>query len=430
MKVLIIGSGGREHALAWKLKQSKKIQKLFCAPGNAGMMRIAKCVNIKADDIEQLADFASDTGINLTVVGPEQPLALGLADEFKRRKLKVFGPEKLGDRLESSKVFAKEFMQKYHIPTAAFRVFDNLAEAIGFCKGIEFPTVIKVDGLAAGKGVIIVRNQEQAIQTLEQIFTEKKFGEAGLRVIIESCLVGLEVSVMVITDGKTYVPLLPSQDHKQLLEGDRGPNTGGMGAFCPAEFVTENVMGQITQFVLEPTIAALRKENIPYRGVLYAGLMLTDTGPKVLEFNCRFGDPETQAVLPLLKTDLLEVMKATVEGRLDKLSKLEWRRGSAACVIMSSRGYPGGYTTGQRIAGLQDVREEGAYVFHAGTERDNNQWITAGGRVLGVMGMDSSLRAALAKAYRIVKRIKFDGAHYRHDIGFRVLGEQKKEEHA
>ena len=430
MKVLIVGSGGREHALAWKLKQSKKIQKLFCAPGNAGMMRIAKCVNIKANDIERLAEFAADTGISLTVVGPEQPLALGLADEFRRRKLKVFGPEKSGARLESSKVFAKEFMQKYHIPTAAFRVFDNLAEAIGFCKGIEFPTVIKVDGLAAGKGVLIVRSKDQAIQTLEQIFTEKKFGEAGLRVIIESCLVGQEVSVMVITDGKTYVPLLPSQDHKQLLDGDRGPNTGGMGAFCPTEFVTENVMGQITQFVLEPTIAALRKENISYRGVIYAGLMLTSAGPKVLEYNCRFGDPETQAVLPLLKTDLLEVMKATVEGRLDKLKKLEWRRGSATCVVMTSRGYPEAYTTGQRIAGLQDVREEGAYVFHSGTERDNNQWITAGGRVLGVMGMDGNLRGALAKAYRIVKRIKFDGAHYRHDIGFRVLGEQKKEEHA
>jgi phosphoribosylamine--glycine ligase len=430
MKVLIIGSGGREHALAWKLKQSKKIQKLFCAPGNAGMMRIAKCVNIKANDIEQLADFAVDTGINLTVVGPEQPLALGVVDEFKRRKLKIFGPEKSAARLESSKAFAKEFMQKYHIPTAAFRIFDSLAEAIGFCKGIEFPTVIKVDGLAAGKGVMIVHNQEQAIQTLEQIFTERKFGEAGLRVIIESCLTGQEVSVMVITDGKTYLPLLPSQDHKQLLDGDRGPNTGGMGAFCPAEFVTETVMGQINQFVLQPLIAALRKENIPYRGVLYAGLMLTAAGPKVLEFNCRFGDPETQAVLPLLKTDLMEVMRATVEGRLEKMGQLEWRRGSAVCVVMSSRGYPGEYTTCQRIAGLQDVREEGAYVFHSGTERNNNQWVTSGGRVLGVMGMDGNLRGALAKAYRIVKRIKFDGAHYRHDIGFRVLGEAKKEEHA
>jgi len=430
MKILIVGSGGREHALAWKLKQSKKVQRLYCAPGNAGMMRIAKCVNIKADDIERLADFATSSSINLTLIGPEQPLVLGLADEFKRRRLKVFGPEKAGARLEGSKVFAKEFMQKYHIPTAAFKVFDNLTEAIGFCKGIEFPTVIKVDGLAAGKGVMIVRSFEAASAALEQIFTQKKFGEAGSRVVIESCLTGQEVSVMVITDGKAYVPLLPSQDHKQAYDGDQGPNTGGMGAYCPAEFVTEKIMSQITQFVLEPVVAGLRKENIPYRGVIYAGLMLTDAGPKVLEFNCRFGDPETQAVLPLLKSDLMEVMKATVEGRLDKLGQLDWRRGSAACVVLASKGYPGKYSTGQRISGLQNIREEGAYVFHSGTRKENNQWVTDGGRVLGVMGMNGNLKGALAKVYRIVKRIKFDGAHYRHDIGSRQLGEQKREGNA
>jgi len=430
MKILIVGSGGREHALAWKLKQSKKVQRLYCAPGNAGMMRIAKCVNIKADDIERLADFATSSSINLTLIGPEQPLVLGLADEFKRRRLKVFGPEKAGARLEGSKVFAKEFMQKYHIPTAAFKVFDNLTEAIGFCKGIEFPTVIKVDGLAAGKGVMIVRSFEAASAALEQIFTQKKFGEAGSRVVIESCLTGQEVSVMVITDGKAYVPLLPSQDHKQAYDGDQGPNTGGMGAYCPAEFVTEKIMSQITQFVLEPVVAGLRKENIPYRGVIYAGLMLTDAGPKVLEFNCRFGDPETQAVLPLLKSDLMEVMKATVEGRLDKLGQLDWRRGSAACVVLASKGYPGKYSTGQRISGLQNIREEGAYVFHSGTRKENNQWVTDGGRVLGVMGLNGNLKGALAKVYRIVKRIKFDGAHYRHDIGSRQLGEQKREGNA
>ena len=430
MKVLIVGSGGREHAIAWKLKQSKKIQRLYCAPGNAGMMRIAKCVNIKADDIERLAEFASGSKINLTVIGPEQPLALGITDEFKRRKLKVFGPEKSGARLESSKVFAKEFMQKYHIPTAPFKVFGNLTEAIGFCKSMEFPTVIKVDGLAAGKGVMIVRDLEQATRILEQIFVEKKFGEAGDRVVIESCLSGQEVSIMVITDGKTYLPLLPSQDHKQLLDGDKGPNTGGMGAYCPAEFVTEKLMAQITQFVLDPVVAGLRKENIPYRGVLYAGLMLTEAGPKVLEFNCRFGDPETQVVLPLLKTDLLDIMKATVEGQLDKLPKLEWRRGSAACVVLAAKGYPGEYSTGQRISGLQNIGEEGAYIFHSGTRKDDNQWVTAGGRVLGVMGMNGNLKTALAKAYRIVKRIKFDGVHYRRDIGFRILGEQKREENA
>jgi phosphoribosylamine--glycine ligase len=430
MKILVIGSGGREHALVWKLKQSRKIQKIFCAPGNAGMTRIAKCVNIPADDIKRLADFASSSKINLTVVGPEQPLAMGIADEFKRRKLRIFGPEKAGARLESSKVFAKQFMQKYHIPTAAFKIFNNLTDAVAFCKGIEFPTVIKVDGLAAGKGVFIVRNLDQASKTLSEIFNEKRFGEAGLEIVIESCLEGQEVSIMALVDGKHYVPMLPSQDHKQAYEGDKGPNTGGMGAYCPAEFVTERVMGQIKQFILEPTVAGLRKENIHYRGVLYAGLMLTDAGPKVLEFNCRFGDPETQAVLPLLKSDLLELMRATVEGRLDKQNKTDWRRGSAACVIMASKGYPGKYKSGQAITGLQNIREEGAYVFHSGTRREGNQWQTAGGRVLGVMGMNGNLKTALAKAYRIVKRIRFDGAFFRRDIGFRVLGNRTKGEDA
>jgi len=428
MKILVIGSGGREHALVWKLKQSRKIQKIFCAPGNAGMARIAKSVNIEADDVRRLADFASSSKINLTVVGPEQPLALGIADEFKRRKLKVFGPEKSGARLESSKVFAKQFMQKYHIPTAAFKVFNNLTDAVAFCKGIEFPTVIKVDGLAAGRGVFIVRSLDEASKTLSEIFDEKRFGEAGAEVVIESCLEGQEVSIMAFVDGKHYVPLLPCQDHKQAYEGDKGPNTGGMGAYCPAEFVTERVMSQIHQFILEPTVAGLRKEDIAYRGVLYAGLMLTDAGPKVLEFNCRFGDPETQAVLPMLKSDLLELMRATVDGRLDKAAKIDWRRGAAACVIMASKGYPGKYQAGQVISGLQNVREEGAYVFHSGTQREGNRWLTAGGRVLGVMGMDGNLKTALAKSYRIIKRIKFDGAHFRRDIGFRVLGNRTKEE--
>ncbi len=430
MKILIIGSGGREHALAWKLKQSKKVQKVYCAPGNAGMMRIAKCVNIKATDIARLADFASSSKINLTIVGPEQPLAMGIADEFKRRRLKVFGPDKAGAQLESSKVFAKQFMQKYHIPTAAFKVFDNMTEAVGFCKGIDFPVVIKVDGLAAGKGVMIPRNLDEASRYLEQIFTEKKFGEAGIQVIIESCLEGQEVSVMIVTDGKSFVPLLPSQDHKQIHEGDRGPNTGGMGAICPVDFISERVMGQIEQFVLEPTIAGLRKENIPYRGVIYAGLMLTESGPKVLEYNCRFGDPETQVVLPMLKSDLVDVMKAVVDGRLEKARKLDWRAGSAACVVIASKGYPGQYKIGQKITGLQNVREDGAYVFHSGTRKDNNQWVTSGGRVLGVMGMDNNLKGALSKVYGIVKRVRFDGAYHRRDIGFRVLDKQKKESNA
>jgi len=421
MKILVIGSGGREHALVWKLRQSKKISKMFCAPGNGGIARLAKCVSIAADDVKRLAEFATSNKINLTVVGPEQPLAMGIVDEFRKRKLRVFGPDKKAAQLESSKVFAKEFMQKYHIPTAAFKVFANLTEALAFCKGIEFPVVIKVDGLAAGKGVTIAHNYDEANAALGRIFEDKAFGDAGLKVIIESCLSGQEVSLMVVTDGKAFIPLLPCQDHKQALEGDKGPNTGGMGAFCPAEFVTENTMNQVRQFILEPTIAGLQSESIQYRGILYFGLMLADAGPKVLEFNSRFGDPETQALLPLMKSDLLEIMRATIDGRLDKFGQLEWRRGSAACVIMASKGYPGTYQKGVRISGLQNIRQEGSYVFHSGTRRDNNQWVTDGGRVLGIMGMDGDLPSALARAYRVIKMIKFDGAHYRRDIGFRVL---------
>lgn len=421
MKILVIGSGGREHALVWKIKQSKQVKKVFCAPGNGGMVRAAKCINIKPDNIKALADFASRNKVDLTVVGPEQPLALGIVDEFQRRKLRVFGPERTGAQLESSKVFSKEFMQRYHIPTAPFKSFDNLVDAIGFCKGIEFPVVIKVDGLAAGKGVFVVHNYEEACATIEDIFEKKAFGEAGSKLVIESFLQGQEVSIMAITDGKKIIPLLPSQDHKQAYEGDKGPNTGGMGAYCPAEFVTNEQLAEIRQFILEPVLNGLRAENIPYRGVIYAGLMLTDSGPKVLEFNCRFGDPETQAVLPLLKTDLVEIFKATVDRKLSNLPKLEWRRGSAACIILTSKGYPGSYSSGHKISGLENTRAEGCYVFHAGTKRDNNQLVTAGGRVLGVMGMDRDLRGALSKAYKIVKRIQFQGITYRRDIGFRVL---------
>ncbi len=421
MKVLVIGSGGREHAIVWKLKQSKKVKQIYCAPGNGGMSRAIKCVNIKAGSIKALADFASRNKIGMTVVGPEQPLAKGIVDEFQRRKLRVFGPEKRAAALESSKVFAKEFMQKYHIPTAPFKVFDNITDAIAFCKVIEYPAVIKVDGLAAGKGVIVVDDFKAAGETIESIFDGKLFGEAGSRIIVESFLRGQEVSVMAITDGKTIIPMLPSQDHKQAFEGDKGPNTGGMGAYCPAAILTDDLAQQVKQYVLSPTIAGLRQENINYRGVLYAGLMLTEQGPKVLEFNCRFGDPETQVVLPMLKSDLLEIMQAVVDRRLDKLKKFDWHKGAAACVIMASKGYPGSYTSGHRIKGLQHLKNEGGYVFHAGTKREHNHLVTSGGRVLGVMGRDSSLKGALNKAYRVVDQINFEGATYRRDIGFRVL---------
>jgi phosphoribosylamine--glycine ligase len=424
MKVLIVGSGGREHAIAWRLKQSKKVSKIFCAPGNGGMTLLGKCVNIKADNVKGLLDFAQRNKIHLTVVGPEQPLANGIVDEFQRRKLRIFGPEKKAAQIESSKVFSKEFMKKYHIPTAPFKVFDSPSDAIGFCKSVEFPVVIKAEGLAAGKGVSVVHNIEEATKVVDDIMITKHFGAAGNRIIIESFVKGQEISVMAITDGKTILPLLPSQDHKQAFEKDRGPNTGGMGAYCPTDFVDESLMEEINDHVLKAAVAGLRSENIPYRGVLYAGLMLTDAGPKVLEFNCRFGDPETQAVLPLLKTDLFDVLLKTADKKLSGIGQLEWRNGASACVVMASKGYPGDYRTGLRITGLQNHWTNSSFVFHAGTRKDGNRWVTSGGRVVGVIGVDNNLKGALNRAYGLVKKIRFDGATFRRDIGFRVLTRQ------
>jgi phosphoribosylamine--glycine ligase len=428
MKVLLVGSGGREHALAWKLQQSRKVDKLFCAPGNGGIAQIAKCVNIAADDIKGLVDFATRNKIHLTIIGPEQPLALGIADEFRRRKLRIFGPVKKAAQLESSKVFTKKFLQRYHIPTAPFKVFETSAEAIGFCKTVEYPVVVKADGLAAGKGVIIVKDLQQATEAINLIMEKKIFGKlAGQQIVVESFLKGQEVSIMAVTDGKSILPFLPSQDHKQAFEGDKGPNTGGMGAFCPTTFVDDEVEQQINEFVLEPLLSGLRAEDIDYRGLIYVGLMLTERGPKVLEINCRFGDPETQAVLPLLNTDLAEIMLATVERRLSNISKLKWKDGSSACVVMTSKGYPDKYQTGRQINGLRNGYPDGTFVFHAGTKANNGQIVTSGGRVLGVVGVDVNLKGALKRAYEQVKRIKFDGARYRSDIGFRELNKRQTE---
>jgi phosphoribosylamine--glycine ligase len=420
MKILVIGSGGREHTLVWKLKQSKKVDKIFCAPGNAGISQIAKCVNIKADATRALADFASRNKIQLTVVGPEVPLVKGIADDFKRRKLKIFGPDKKAAQLEGSKVWSKEFMRKYHVPTAPFRVFSDPTEAIGFCKTLEFPAVIKADGLAAGKGVIIVRDYKQAVATINDIMVKKIFGKAGKQIVIESFLSGQEVSIMAVCDGKTILPFLPSQDHKQALDGDRGPNTGGMGAYCPTEFTDEEVMEQIQEHILGRMLAAFKSAGIRYKGVLYAGLMLTELGPRVLEFNCRFGDPETQAVLPLMKSDLAEIMMATANEKLASFGKIAWHKGAAACVVMASRGYPGKYSVGAQISGLGGKQDQGSYVFHSGTALKDKKIVTAGGRVLGVMGRDDNLQQALNRAYRLVHRIKFEGATFRKDIGFRA----------
>ena len=417
--VLIIGGGGREHAIAWKLKQSTKIERLFCAPGNAGIAKIARTVNLKTTDIKGLADFALKNKIDLTVVGPEVPLALGIVDEFNKHRLKIFGPNKIAAQLESSKTFAKEFMRKYHIPTAPFKSFTSSGAAIGFCKSAEFPLVIKGDGLASGKGVYVVQNIEEAADIIYQVMEKRIIGEAGKKIIVESFLVGQEVSIMAVCDGKTILPFPPSQDHKQAFDGDKGPNTGGMGAYAPAEFVTPELMEEITSLVLNPLLSGLEKEEIIYRGVIYAGLMLTKSGLKVLEFNCRFGDPETQAVIPLLRSDMFDILMATATGKLHSVGKLNWRDQVSACVVMASKGYPGNYRTGLRINGIDTKLGNGSYIFHAGTEKRGNDWLTAGGRVLGAVGIDNTLKLALNRAYDLVKKIRFDGAMFRRDIGLR-----------
>ena len=423
MNVLVIGSGGREHALVWKLKQSRKVEKIFCAPGNGGISAIAKCVNIKPENTKSLIEFVQRNKIDLTVVGPEQPLANGIVDDFRRRKLRIFGPERKAAQLESSKVFAKEFLKKYHIPTAPFCIFQTSAEAIGFCKSAEFPLVIKADGLASGKGVIVANDIKEATAAIEMMMVQKNFGKAGDRILVESFLRGQEVSIMAITDGKTILPLLPSQDHKRALDGDRGPNTGGMGAYCPAGFVTREIMDNIQEHILEPTLAGLKSEDIPFVGVIYAGLMLTEEGPRVLEYNCRFGDPETQVVLPMLKNDLADILYAAADKKLASIGKLDWRKGAAACVVMASRGYPGSYKTGLPISGIEGNRDNNLLIIHAGTRRDNGKFLTNGGRVLGVVGLNNDLKTAIERAYAGVKKIRFEGAQFRKDIGLKALKE-------
>ncbi len=418
--VLIVGGGGREHVLAWKLKQSPKVERLFCAPGNAGIAKIARCVNISPTDTKALAELALKNKIELTVVGPEISLAAGITDEFNKHRLKIFGPNKTAAQLESSKSFAKEFMRKYHIPTAPFKAFTSAGAAIGFCKSAEYPLVIKGDGLASGKGVFVVDSFEQASKIINQVMEEGLLGSAGNKIIVESFLEGQEVSIMALCDGKTIVPFPPSQDHKQAFDGDKGPNTGGMGAYCPTDFVTAELMSEITEHILNPVLSGFKKENLIYRGVIYAGLMLTAAGPKVLEFNCRFGDPETQAVIPLLRNDLFDLLLATAAGKLQSVGKLNWRSQTSACVVMASQGYPGKYRTGLRITGLDTRLGNGSYLFHAGTEKRGDDWLTAGGRVLGIVGIDNTLKLALNRAYELVRRIRFEGAMFRRDIGFRA----------
>jgi phosphoribosylamine--glycine ligase len=422
MKVLVIGSGGREHALVWKIAQSKLAEKIFCAPGNGGIARQAECIDIKADDISGLLDFARKEKIDLTVVGPEAPLSAGIIDEFNNYQLRIFGPDRKAAQLEASKVFSKELMAKYGVPTADFKIFDNADEAKKYIEKIGAPCVIKADGLAQGKGVIVAKTTDEAKEAVISIMQEKVFGDAGKKVIIEDCLVGQEASIIVLTDSKEVVPLASSQDHKRVFDNDEGPNTGGMGAYSPAPVVTKELFAEIMQKVIYRTIDGLAKEGIDYKGVLYAGIMITKDGPKVLEFNVRFGDPETEAILPRLKSDLLEVMLAVSERKLSRFKSLEWDSRACVSVVCASGGYPGNYEKGKLISGLEEAEKlPDIVVFHAGTKKQDNKIFTNGGRVLGVTGLGNTIKEAVSHTYQAVDKIHFDGMHCRRDIGRRAI---------
>jgi len=421
MKVLVIGSGGREHALVWKLSQSPQVDKIYCAPSNAGINLIAEPVNIKADNIELLVDFAFENDIGITVVGPEAPLSKGIVDVFQRKGLTIFGPTMGGAKIESSKVFAKEFMKRNGIPTSDFSVASDYEDAREKVKSHGFPVVIKADGLAAGKGVFVCNESKEGEDALDKIFKEKTFGEAGNTVIIEDKLEGEEVSFMVISDGKHYVPLSSSQDHKAIYDGDKGPNTGGMGAYSPAPIVHSKLEDKIKKTIIEPAIKGLAKEGTPYRGLLYAGLMIKDEEIFVLEFNCRFGDPETQPVLYRMKSDLLPILMESARGNVIDISP-DWSKGFSVCVVLASKGYPGSYEKGKVITGLDNFNNrDDVFIFHAGTIKESNQILTNGGRVLGVTAKGDNAKGAIDKAYGAVSEISFDKIYYRQDIGRKAI---------
>jgi phosphoribosylamine---glycine ligase len=423
VKALVVGNGGREHTLAWSLLRSPKITDVVCVPGNGGTATLPHCRNLamNPNDFEGIARFALVNNLELVVVGPEQPLAEGITDYLQAQGLKVFGPCQAGAQIEASKAWAKDLMAEAGIPTARAEVFAEAERALAYLRQVGAPIVIKADGLAAGKGVTVAATLDQATEAIAEIFSGR-FGDAGQRVVIEEFMVGQEASVLAVTDGQTIRPLVPAQDHKAIGEGDTGPNTGGMGAYAPTPVVTPEIMDRVQRQVLEPAIATLRRRGIDYRGVLYAGLMITPAGePRVVEFNCRFGDPETQAVVPLLVTPLEEVMLACIEGRLADLV-LEWQPGAAACVVVAAEGYPGSYPKGMEITGLEAAAETGSLVFHAGTRRQGDNIVADGGRVLGVTGLGDTFEEAIAKAYAAVDQIHFEGRYCRRDIGYRVMG--------
>lgn len=414
MKVLVIGSGGREHAICAKLSESPKVDHIWCAPGNGGIAAVAECVAIGATDIEGVVAFAKEHRPDLVMVAPDDPLSLGMVDALEENGIRAFGPRKNAAVIEGSKSFAKDLMQKYHIPTAKYAVFENSAEAITYIKREGAPIVIKADGLALGKGVTVAETEAQAIEAVRDAIDGGAFGGAGARVVIEECLTGPEVSVLSFVDGKTLKTMPAAQDHKRAYDNDEGPNTGGMGAFSPSRFYTEDIAAQCMETIFKPTVAAMAAEGRPFKGVLYFGLMLTEKGPKVIEYNARFGDPETQAVLMRLDSDLFDIFNAVIDESLDEID-IQWSGSAACCVCMASGGYPAAYEKGKEITGLSDVSE--STVFHAGTAQQDGKLVTAGGRVLGVTAMADTLDEAIAKAYRDVNKIHFDGAHFRTDIG-------------
>lgn len=417
MKILIVGSGGREHAIAWKLAQSPLTEKLYCAPGNAGIAEYAQCVNIGAMEFDKLVAFAKEKEIDLTVIGMDDPLVGGIVDAFEAEGLRVFGPRKNAAILEGSKAFSKELMKKYHIPTAAYETFDDPKKALAYLETAKMPIVLKADGLALGKGVLICQNLEEAKAGVKEIMEDKKFGTAGNQMVVEEFMAGREVSVLSFVDGKTIKIMTSAQDHKRAGDGDTGLNTGGMGTFSPSPFYTPEVDAFCKKYIYQATVDAMAAEGRTFKGIIFFGLMLTEDGPKVLEYNARFGDPETQVVLPRMKTDLVEVFQACIDGTLDQID-LQFEDNAAVCVVMASKGYPVKYEKGFVIRGLENFKDkEGYYVFHAGTKQTDEGIVTNGGRVLGVTAKGNDLKEARANAYEAVKWIDFDNAFYRHDIG-------------
>jgi len=413
MKVLVVGGGGREHAIVWKLSQSEKVNKIYCVPGNAGISKIAECVAYKATDMDNITQFAINNKIDLVFVAPDDPLAMGLVNKLTENGIRTFGPTKEASVIESSKAFSKELMRKYSIPTAGYEIFTDSKSAIDYIETLEAPIVVKADGLALGKGVIIALTQMEAKTAVREMLENNAFGDAGKKVLIEEFLTGKELTVLAFSDGRTVVPMPNSRDHKRALDNDLGLNTGGMGAICPGEVLSASLEKEMENKIFIPTINAMMAEGRPFKGVIYFGLMLTDKGPKVIEYNARFGDPEAQAILPLLKTDFIDIINAVIDEKLENI-EITWENMSSCCIVAASGGYPQSYKTGFEIKGLEGAD---CLVFHAGTKFDNSKVVTSGGRVLGVTAVSETLPDAIEKAYKNIKKIKFDSMHYRNDIG-------------